>query len=117
MWRSGRNAIFGGWNPGRIDLAGRLFFVAIVSVLACSGPVRVRAAAPAFCEPYAKAALVQVRGALANSGCGASLQGARWSTDFSTHYEWCLGASQEAAGAERDARTKYVKACAKPHPD
>jgi hypothetical protein len=98
-------------------MAGRLFFMAVVSVLACSAPVCVRAADPAFCEPYAKAALVQVRGALANSGCGASLQGARWSADFSTHYEWCLGASQEAAGAERDARTKYLKACARRNPD
>ncbi len=98
-------------------MVGRLFFIAMVSVLACSGAACVRAADPAFCEPYAKAALVQVRGALANSGCGASLQGARWSTDFSTHYEWCLGVSQEATGVERDARTKYLKACARRHHD
>lgn len=117
MWLSGRNAIFGRWCQGDSDVADKLFFIAVVSILACLAPVELRAADPAFCTPYAKAALVQVRGALANSGCGASLQGARWSTDFSTHYEWCLGASQEAAGAERDARTKYGKACARRHPD
>jgi hypothetical protein len=98
-------------------MADRLFFIALVSVLASSGPASVLAAEPSFCEPYAKAALVQVRGALANSGCGASLQGERWSADFSTHYEWCLTASKEAAGIERDARTKYLKACARRHPD
>jgi len=70
-----------------------------------------RAADPAFCRPYARAALVQVRGALASPHCGSGLQGARWSAEFSVHYEWCLGASPETAGAERDARTKYLRGC------
>jgi hypothetical protein len=94
-------------------LASRLPFIAVGTVLACSASASVHAADPAFCKPYAKAALVQVHGALANSSCGASLQGARWSTDFWTHYEWCLGASPDAAGTERDARAKYLKACAR----
>jgi hypothetical protein len=69
------------------------------------------AADPGFCRAYAKAALVQVRGALASSRCAAAIQGARWSTDFSVHYEWCLGASFADAGAERDARTRFLKSC------
>jgi len=40
------------------------------------------------------------------------LQGVRWSSDFAVHYEWCLGASLGAAGAERDARTKFLRGCA-----
>jgi hypothetical protein len=69
------------------------------------------AADPGFCKPYTKAALNQVRGGLANDRCAGSLQGARWSTEFAVHYEWCLGASVEAAGAERDARARFLKAC------
>jgi hypothetical protein len=69
------------------------------------------AADPGFCKPYTQAALNQVRGGLANGRCAGSLQGARWSTEFAVHYEWCLGASVDAAGAERDARTRFLKAC------
>jgi hypothetical protein len=69
------------------------------------------AADPGFCKPYTQAALNQVRGGLANDRCAGSLQGARWSTEFAVHYEWCLGASVDAAGAERDARTRFLKAC------
>ena len=66
---------------------------------------------PGFCRQYAKAALTQVRGGLTNPACASGLQGARWSTDFAVHYEWCLGASLGAAGTERDARTQYLKGC------
>jgi len=69
------------------------------------------AADPGFCKQYTQAALNQVRGGLANDRCAGSLQGARWSTEFAVHYEWCLGASMDAAGAERDARTRFLKAC------
>jgi hypothetical protein len=82
-----------------------------LSVLMIFGPSATHAAAPGFCRPYAHAALIQVREALANPRCGAGLQGARWSTDFSVHYEWCLGADLSATGAERDTRTRYLKAC------
>jgi hypothetical protein len=84
----------------------------VLSALPISGLSTADAADPAFCRQYTKAALTQVRGGLANSGCAGGMQGARWSTEFSVHYEWCLGASLGAAGAERDARTRYLKACA-----
>jgi hypothetical protein len=69
------------------------------------------AADPAFCKPYAKAALNQVRGGLIDPACASHFQGTRWSTDFAVHYEWCLGVSAGDADAERDARTRYLKGC------
>jgi hypothetical protein len=76
-----------------------------------SGWTAARAADPAFCKQYAQAALNQVRGGLANLRCAGGLQGARWSTEFAVHYEWCLGASFGAAGAERDERTQFLRSC------
>jgi hypothetical protein len=69
------------------------------------------AADPAFCKQYAQAALNQVRGGFANPGCVGGLQGAHWLSDFAVHYEWCLGASFGAAGAERDARKRVLRSC------
>jgi hypothetical protein len=86
---------------GTLALAG-LFVIAIAEA---------RAADPAFCRQYSHAALKQVRGSLANPRCAVGLQGSRWSTDFSVHYQWCLGVSYVDAGAERDARTKYLRRC------
>jgi hypothetical protein len=92
-------------------MAGRLPFAALALFALAAAPIPVRAADPAFCKQYARAALVQVRGALASPHCGAGLQGARWSAEFSAQYEWCLGASPGAAAAERDARTRYLTGC------
>ena len=93
-------------------MAGRLHFTASALLLLVAGqPATVRAADPAFCRQYARAALVQARGALASPHCGAGLQGVRWSAEFSAQYEWCLGASPEALAAESDARTKYLRGC------
>jgi hypothetical protein len=80
-------------------------------LLLVSGLTKADAADPGFCRQYTKAALTQVRDGLANSPCAGRMQGARWSTEFSVHYEWCLGASFDAVGAERDARTRTLKAC------
>jgi hypothetical protein len=70
-----------------------------------------QAADPGFCRQYARAALIQVRGGLSDPACAGRLQGTRWSSDFAVHYEWCLGASFDAAGDERDARTRYLRGC------
>jgi hypothetical protein len=83
----------------------------VVSMFFVSGLTAAQAADPAFCKQYAKAALNQVRGGLANPRCGGGMQGPRWSSDFAVHYEWCLGASFGAAGTERDARTQYLRSC------
>jgi hypothetical protein len=94
-------------------MAGKLpitaFFVSLSLLVAAPAPVR--AADPAFCKPYARAALVQAREGLASPRCGAGLQGTRWSTEFSVHYEWCLEASGDAIAAERGARAKVLKGC------
>jgi hypothetical protein len=94
-------------------MAGKLPITAfsVLSSLLVAAPAPVRAADPAFCKPYARAALVQVREGLASSRCGAGLQGTRWSTEFSVHYEWCLEASGEVIAAERDTRAKVLKGC------
>ena len=88
------------------DIAGL-----VLAVLLVASPTIVRAADPAFCKQYARGALVQAREGLASPRCGAGLQGARWSSDFSAQYEWCLEASREAIAMERDARTKVLKGC------
>lgn len=94
-------------------MANRLPVLAacFLSALLMAGLTAADAADPGFCRQYAQAALKQVRGALSNPRCGGGLQGARWSADFPVHYEWCLGADYGAAGAERDARTRYLRAC------
>jgi hypothetical protein len=95
-------------------MANRLPFVGwgvLLSLVAVAIP-GVHAADPDFCRPYARAALAQVRDALASPRCGAGLQGMRWSVEFPAHYEWCLGVSVAAAGAERDARAQLIRACA-----
>jgi len=89
-------------------LAFKVIFSALLSLTFLGAA---QAADPGFCRQYAQASLNQVRGGLANPGCAGGLQGARWSSDFAVHYEWCLGASYGAAGAERDARTRYLRGC------
>jgi hypothetical protein len=84
----------------------------VLSTFPVAGVTAANAADPGFCRQYAKASLNQVRGGFANPACAAGLQGARWSSDFAVHYEWCLGASYGAAGAERDARTRLLRGCA-----
>jgi hypothetical protein len=98
---------------GRSDMASRLplTFALVLSASLMSGLTAARAADPAFCRQYTQAALNQARAGLSNPRCAGGLQGARWSSDTAVHYEWCLGASFGAAGAERDARTQYLRAC------
>ena len=52
-------------------MAGRLPFTAagILSLALAVAPIPVRGADPAFCKQYARAALVQVPGALASPHC------------------------------------------------
>lgn len=81
------------------------------ALLTMTLPTGANAADPGFCRQYARAALNQVRGGLSNPACAGGLQGARWSSEFAVHYEWCLGASFGAAGGEGDARTRYLRRC------
>src|ERR1700743_283942 len=98
-------------DQGGGNWAGRRHFASWLLLALAAAPVPARAADPAFCWPYARAALVQVRAALASPHCGAALQGTRWSAEFSVQYEWCLGASPETLAAEREARARTLKGC------
>jgi hypothetical protein len=69
------------------------------------------AAPPDFCQNYAQAAINQVRGALANPACAASIKGPRWNPEFQVHYNWCLSQPIPAVEAERGARTGFLRAC------
>jgi hypothetical protein len=74
------------------------------------------AAGPGFCHDYAQAALRQVRGAHEHRRCEFRTENqnpARWSTEYRTHYDWCLGASREDADRERDARRETLEHCAR----
>jgi hypothetical protein len=97
----------------RAELAGRLLsaVATALSIFVVLSVSAAHAADPGFCKQYTQAALNQVRGGLADPRCAGGLQGARWSTEFAVHYEWCLGASVAAAGAERDERTRFLRAC------
>ena len=83
----------------------------LIPAMAVLMPLSSQAADPAFCAGYATAAINQVRGALNNPRCAPGVQGARWSSDYNVHYNWCLGANFAAAGAERDARTAFLRGC------
>ena len=65
------------------------------------------------CRDYAVAAIRQVHEMHEFRGCDRG-QGPRWSDDWNVHYQWCRGASFEAIGAERDARTNWLRSC-RPH--
>jgi hypothetical protein len=84
---------------------------AAVAALAVVASVPGNAAPPDFCQGYAQAAINQVRGALANPGCAASIRGPRWSSDFKVHFNWCLTQPIPAVEAERGARTGFLRAC------
>jgi hypothetical protein len=93
-------------------MANRLPFTGLLlALLTLILAPEAQAADPDFCRQYARAALIQVREGLFDPACGRGLQGTRWSSDFAVHYESCLGASLDAAGGERDARTRYLKGC------
>lgn len=92
-------------------MSNKLLSAVILSLVLVSGITIARAADPGFCREYARAALNQVRTGLADPSCGRGLQGVRWSSDFAVHYEWCLDASVGAAGTERAARARQLRAC------
>src|ERR1700692_425095 len=60
-----------------------------------------------FCSTYATAALRQVKLAYEIPGC-AHVQGARWSTDYNVHFNWCLTQDFREIGGEGVIRTGYL---------
>jgi len=62
------------------------------------------------CREYATAAVRQVHLMHEHRACDRGI-GPRWTEDWNVHYSWCRGASFEQIGAERDARTNWLRAC------
>jgi len=83
----------------------------LAAALAVLLPLAAEAADRASCREYAEAAIRQVRGGINHPRCQPGMQGARWSADEAVHYNWCLAASDAAIGAERNARTAYLRSC------
>ncbi|MCP5266926.1 MAG: hypothetical protein H6934_12490 [Burkholderiaceae bacterium] len=61
-----------------------------------------------FCESYARSAVEQARQSQQRR-CGFS--GARWTTDYRGHLDWCKRVSRSTANGERTARTRDLNAC------
>jgi hypothetical protein len=84
-----------------------------VTVLA-SDIAPVQAAPPAFCEEYAHAAITQVRIAYEHRrSCEPGLDHPRWTNNWRTHYDWCLGVPRSEADREREIRQNHLRACAR----
>ncbi len=88
-----------------------VFVVMAASALLLSTVAAAHAAGPEFCESYAHAAENQVRAGLTHPSCAGGMQGTRWSVEYRVHYDWCRQVPFAEAGAERDARTAYLKTC------
>ncbi len=71
------------------------------------------AANPDFCHDYAQAAVRQTRAAYDSHHCGYAIEQnrARWSSDYRTHFDWCLSARHKDAVRERDARRDTLDHC------
>jgi hypothetical protein len=80
-------------------------------VAACAFTFSVAQAAPErFCRDYATAAVRQVDLMHAVPACNRGT-GARWTTDFRIHFDWCMGQPIDAVEAERAARTNWIRSC------
>ncbi|HEY2136256.1 MAG TPA: hypothetical protein VGH49_10225 [Xanthobacteraceae bacterium] len=90
----------------RLMAAGALCVASVLAMLFSAA----RAASPDFCREYATAAVRQVEVMHSVPACNRG-QGARWTTDFRVHFDWCLGVSPAAVAAERAARTNWIRSC------
>jgi hypothetical protein len=60
------------------------------------------------CIEYAQNAVIAA-GTAAEGQCG--LQGGAWSTDFASHFNWCLTASDANRASETAARANQIQGC------
>jgi|SRR5215472_10277354 len=89
----------------------RFLSVAAVGLFAALPMPAAKAADPGFCREYAATALRQFHAAFDAPRCRMGMNGARWSSEFRVHYDWCLGAPYRAAREEQEARGRYIYAC------
>jgi len=73
------------------------------------------AASPEFCRDYSRAAVNQVRAAMAHPRCDWRMDHnpTRWSTDWRAHFDWCRDVRREQAEDERLARRNTLDHCAR----
>jgi len=89
----------------------RISATMLALALMCLAPLAASAADPGFCRDYANAALYQSRLGYSVPYCAQGMRGARWSQDFGTHFNWCLGVPYGAAQNEREIRRQYLVSC------
>lgn len=83
----------------------------VLSLTMATALTEARAADPGFCSNYARMALNQVRIAHEYGSCAYRAGGPRWSWNYNVHYNWCLGASYDAAESERFTRKGFLDSC------
>jgi len=83
----------------------------LIVSLSAALPVATNAAEPGFCRDYAATAVRQVQAALSVPRCRPGMNGPRWAVEYRVHFDWCLGASYDAAHSEQAARASFIYAC------
>jgi len=93
-------------------MSNGLKLLAAIGVLGTSVTIvsTVQAAPLDFCRDYATAAVRQVETSRSIPACNRGV-GARWTSDYRVHFDWCLGAAPGAVEAERAARTNWIRSC------
>jgi hypothetical protein len=104
-------------GEGADSLEARHMSIGWKSLLGCgvaaAGAITIstaQAAPEPFCRDYARAAVRQVELARSVPACDRGT-GARWTTDYRIHFDWCMGAPVPAVEAERQARTNWIRSC------
>src|ERR1039458_5088699 len=99
-------------NEMRGIMSNGLKLLTVFGVLGASMTIvsAVQAAPPRFCRDYAIAAVRQVKLARSTPACNRGI-GARWTTNYHVHFDWCLGAAPAAVAVERAARTNWIRSC------
>ena len=104
--RNARLNEIGGIMSNGFKVSALLGGVGVVLMMASTAD-----AAPAdFCRDYATAAVRQVQIARSTPACNRGV-GARWTTDYRVHFNWCAGAAPVDVEAERNARTNWIRSC------
>jgi hypothetical protein len=79
--------------------------------LAVLMPFAAQATDAAYCQAYAKTALDQVSIGHARPACAAGMQGARWSSAFRVHFDYCMSNPTDVVEGRQGARAEYLRSC------
>lgn len=84
------------------------FYLVPLLILAMSQSANLQAADSSFCDGYAKTAVKQQIGNVAQS---CAEKGLRWSSSYINHNAWCLNVSESEATKEIAARKNSLSSC------